>query len=60
VTIFDAVTGQETLRLTGNGVLIFARNGQSLISNVSNDGPDGDLNYWPGRDSDGDQTNGTD
>jgi hypothetical protein len=46
VTIFDAVTGQETLRLVGAGDLVFARDGRSLLSN---DAPYGGLCYWPGK-----------
>jgi hypothetical protein len=44
-TIYDAVTGEETLRLEEGGFVIFARDGTALLAN----GGPGGLTYWPGR-----------
>ncbi len=47
VAIYDAVTGEETLRLEGTtGTTVFARDGKSLLANLA---PDGGLYFWPGK-----------
>jgi WD40 repeat protein len=47
VTIFDAVTGEETLRLDAPATaMIFARDGTSVVTNGA---PDGGLYLWPGK-----------
>jgi WD40 repeat protein len=46
ISIHDAVTGEETLRLDGGGhALVFASDGTSLLGNGA---PDGGLYHWPG------------
>jgi serine/threonine protein kinase/WD40 repeat protein len=45
ITIYDAVTGEETLRLNGGAATLFSRDGTSLLSQSSPYG----LYFWPGK-----------
>ena len=47
ITIHDAITGEETLRLDGGGyAIVFASDGTSLLTNGA---PDSGFFYWPGK-----------